>query len=192
MLLFRRKRQYNRALCCLLCSPCRSRFRLPFPLLFRPCIKPFSAPAFAAILAQKSAFTHSRLLPFSCAFLSVKTSPCSLLFLSQGVKKAPIFSFCAYIVGFFQFQNLSTRKVAQSFTCWLRADPPEGSGLQKTFASKERTKNVFSPVLPCKQAAKNAGCMLVLPKGGGQNRSRRRHTEPNDRKRGDAHSSGYG
>lgn len=149
-------------------------FSLPFPfplafsLAFRPCIKPFSAPAFAAIFAQNSAFTHSRLFAFFVCVFVRETSPCNLLFLSQGVKKARIFAFCAYIVGFFQFQNLSTRNVAQSFTCWLRADPPEDSGLQKTFASKERTKNAFVPVLPCREAAKNACAMLVLPKGGGQ------------------------
>lgn len=139
-----------------------------FPCFFALASSPFPRPHSRRFLHKNQPSRIHGFLPFSCAFLPVKTSPCSLFFLSQGVKKAQIFAFCAYIVGFFQFQNLSTRKVAQSFTCWIRADPPEDSGLQKTFASKERTKNAFVPVLPCKQAAKNAGCMLVLPKGGGQ------------------------
>lgn len=62
-----------------------------FPCFFALASSPFPRPHSRRFLHKNQPSRIHGFLPFSCAFLPVKTSPCSLLFLSQGVKKAPFF-----------------------------------------------------------------------------------------------------
>ena len=66
-----------------------------------------------------------------------------------------------------QFQNLSTRNVAQIFLHVLRADPPETQSAEKRLASKERGKCARLPFGGIWGRRKNAGCIVFLPNGGG-------------------------
>ena len=66
-----------------------------------------------------------------------------------------------------QFQNLSTRNVAQIFPHVLRADPPETQSAEKRFASKERDKSACTALGGIWGRRKNAGCIVFLPNGGG-------------------------
>ena len=66
-----------------------------------------------------------------------------------------------------QFQNLSTRNVAQIFLHVLRADPPETQSVEKRLASKERDKSACPALGGIWGQRKNAGCIVFLPNGGG-------------------------
>ena len=77
-----------------------------------------------------------------------------------------------------QFQNLSSRNVAQIFLYFFRADPPEPLSAEKLFASKERDKTACHALGGIWGRRKNAGCIVFLPKGGGATHRRTaRHSE---------------
>lgn len=77
-----------------------------------------------------------------------------------------------------QFQNLSSRNVAQIFLYLFRADPPEHTTVEKRLASKERGKSACLLIGGIWGRRKNAGCIVFLPKGGGATHRRTaRNTE---------------